>query len=305
MVEYTPTEQVFKIDPALRIREELVSIHAINPFVPSNSASRGAMSSAHISQSLALLYGENKIVQAGLEIQFAKNTFSKKAENDVRVLKIISRYDGLSVNSVNALTEILVIVEDLETRELDYIGLPYYFTLHQYFGFKYVWNHRLLEELVPGMVIPKGTVFADSPNVGPNGEYRYGINANIALWSIPETAEDGVVISESMADKLAYKVFESRTIEFGTNDHLLNLYGEPDRFQPFPEIGQRIREDSVLVSKRAYDPELSPALVSRMDVMEHNPTFDENVYVKGPGKTMTINGHKYDSGRNYAALKIL
>lgn len=276
-------ERVIPEEVGLEVDEQLLSIHAMNPFITHLSSPRSIMFSSHLSQALTLTNGEEKIVQTGLEKQFGANTFSKKIENDARIISIIKRYDGIDRSSVTATTELVVIYEDLVTGEIDYVDMPNYFSLHQYFGFKYKWNEDMLSSLSQNTIVPGGTIFADSPSVASNSGYKWGINANVALLTIPEVAEDGMVISESLAKKLSYKVFERRVVEFGSESFPLNIYGDENDYKPFPEIGERIADHSVLMALRKYDSELSPALTSTKDVMEFNPMFDEAVYVKGGG----------------------
>ncbi len=288
--------QVFPVDDDLRIREELVSIHAINPLVANNSSARSYMSSSHISQSLTLINGNERIIQTGIDNQLGDNTFSKKVEDDCRVLKVIHRYDGIDARSVSAVTSQLLVVENIQSGEIDVIDIPYHFSLHQYFGFKYKWNKELLSTLMYGDIIPGGTVLADSPSVAPNKGYKFGLNANIALMTIPEVSEDGVVISKSMSERLAYKLFETRVVEFGTDTFPLNIYGDDTVYKPFPEIGEQINDSSVVMVLRDYNPDLSAALTSRKDVREFNPIFDKAVYVKGPGKEELVCGDVVKSG---------
>ena len=290
------TPRVFTVDPDMRIREELVSLHALNPFIPTVSSARSYMFTAHLSQALVIENGEDKILQSGLETQLAQNTFSKKFDNDVRIVKVIPRYRGLSKDTVTTITEYTILYIDLETGELDYLDIPYSHTLHQYFGFKYKTNTELINAMMPGTILPKDTIVADSPNVYGGNTYRYGINANTALMSIPETAEDGVVISKSMAEKLSYKIFETRVVEFGSDSFPLNIYGDDNEYKPFPEIGELINEDSVLMVLRKYDQELAPALISKDDVKTYNPMFDTAVYVRGPGEVINTKNGLIKSG---------
>lgn len=289
-------EPVFKVDPDLEIREELVSIHGMNPFIANDSSARGYMMSAHLSQALTLENGDEKIIQTGYESQFGDNTFACKADEDVKVLKVLNRYNGIDRNSVDKTTQIMLIVENIETGEVDYIDVPYKHTLHQHFGFKYRWNQDILDELSTGSVLQKDTVIADSPAVGKNKGYKFGVNANVALMTLPETAEDGVILSKSMAEKMSYYVYETRVVEFGSDSFPLNMYGDENTYKAFPEIGDKINDDSVVMVLRDYEPDLAPALNSIHDVREYNPIFDKCVYVRGPGEDRVVNGFKVESG---------
>lgn len=297
-------------DEDLRITEELISIHAINPFINHCSSARGVMLSSHFSQSLTLNNGEERIIQTGLEKQFGDNTFSKKAEEDMRVIKVIDRYKSIDYNGVDKVVEKLVIVENLETGEIDYIDIPYCNKMHQYFGFKYKVDEDLVNTLRPNDILPKNTVLADSPSVGENKGYKYGLNGNLCLINLPEATEDGIIISRSFAEKLNYSIFETRVVEFGSNSFPLNIYGDENNYKPFPEIGELVNEDSIIMALRemvgnndtkvkSKKPEsfLAPALTSINDVKDFNPIFDKVVYAKAPGEDKVVNGYKVNYGR--------
>lgn len=303
-------EPIFKTDPDLAVVEELVSYHSINPFIRENSSARGYMMSQHMSQCLTILGGDEKLVQSGLEKQFGENTFSVKTDKEVRVHKIIPRYGGIDDNSVRDITEITYIVEDVETGEFDYISVPRYHKLHQYFGFEYKPNHKVMDNITPGVILPKDTILADSPQVTTNSGYKFGVNANVCLLNIPETAEDGVIISRRLANKCAFKLYETRVVEFGEKTFPLNLYGDENNYKAFPEIGELINQDSVVMALREINTNLdsktktpkknesllAPALTSINDVREFNPTFDKAYYCRAPGKIVNIDGVDYKSG---------
>lgn len=290
-------DKMFNVSDNLKIKEEWVGFHSLNPFIAYTSSARAYMMSSHISQTLVLEDGDESIIQSGLEKQFGKNTFSKKFLNDSRIIKVIPRYRGISSTSVTSKVEYLVIFENLETGEVDYLDLPPFHALHKDYGFRYRPNEEAMKDLFPGNVIRAGTVLQDSPAVTKNNGYKYGVNANMALMNIPETAEDGVVISKSLAEKLRFRMIETRVVEFGTNSFPLNMYGDENNYKPFPEIGDTINEESVLMVLREYDERLSAGLTSVKDVMDFNPIFDKAIYVKSSGKEYDIKGNKEISGR--------
>lgn len=288
---------LFNVSENLKIKEEWVGFHSLNPFIAYTSSARAYMMSSHISQTLVLEDGDESIIQSGLEKQFGNNTFSKKFLDDSRIIKIIPRYRGISSTSVTHKVESLVIFENLRTGEVDYLDLPPFHALHKDYGFRYKKNEDGMKELYPNNIIRAGTVLQDSPAVTKNKGYKYGVNANMALMNIPETAEDGVVISRSLAEKLRFRMVETKVVEFGTNNFPLNMYGDENNYKPFPEIGDVINEESVLMVLREYDERLVAGLTSVMDTMDFNPIFDKAIYVKSSGKEYDIKGQKEISGR--------
>jgi len=265
----------------VKLRPELTSITAVNPFCNHNSAARSLMLSSHMSQALTLLNGDEKIIQSGIERELGRQTFDKKLVNDSRIISIIPRYkNGIDINSINHMVDAIVIYEDLKTGEISYLDLPYNSNMHNYFGFRYKWNHDILDKVQHNDVLEAGTVLASSPAVSDNNGYKFGANLNICMMTINETAEDGIVISESTAEKMAIEIFEKRTVEFGTDSFMLNLYGDKDNYKPFPEIGEKIHKSGAIVAVRDYDDELAPALMSAKDICEFNPMFDKVTYVR-------------------------
>jgi len=284
-------KRVITPDPDLEIREELVGATAESPFIAHVSASRAVMQLGHASQRVVLNNGDEKLIQTGLEYQFAENTFSIKLEHDARIVSVTKKYSGIDVNYANATVSLLITYEDLVTGELACIEVPYEHRTHQYYGFKYVWNMDVLNSLTQGAIVPGGTILADAPTVTPNGGHTPGKNANVVMLNIPEVTEDGVVVSEKFAKELSYKIFETRVIEFGSNTFPLNIYGDVDNYQPFPDIGEYIGEDSVVMVTRDYSQDLSAALTSIHDVQEFDPLFDTAYYVKAPGELVSTDEH--------------
>lgn len=277
-------KEEFKIDPDLQIREEFISLHSIQPFIANNSAARGYMFSNHISQSLTLNNSDEKIIQSGLERELSFNTFNRQLECNARIISVIKRYESLDDRGVNQLAEYVIIFQNLETEEYDYISVPTFHALAYPAGFTFRINKELIENLNPGDVVPKDTILADSPGVKENHGYGYGVNVNMCLINIPETSEDGVIISESLAKRATYDQYEKRVVEIGSNYFPLNIYGDKDNFKPFPEIGELVSEDSVLMAIREMDPLFTTSLTSINDVREYDPIFDKVYYVKAPGE---------------------
>lgn len=272
----------------LDVKEEFVSFHALNPFVANNSSARSYMFSSHASQALTIINPEEKIIQSGLENQFSNNTFSIDAENDYRVIAHIKRYRGIDTTVVNEVIDDLFIVENIETGEYDYILVPLFHKLHNYFGFKNIKNQNVYDTINKEGIIKKGTRISQTPGIKKNNGYGFGINANICLMNLPETTEDGVVISESFADRLAYDIFETRVVEFGSKYFPLNVYKSGDNYKPFPEIGETVNDESIIMALRAYDDVFGVALTSINDVTEFNPLFDKAFYVREPGSEKQI-----------------
>lgn len=275
-----------------KIRPEFMSITGTNSLSTHNSASRSLMYASHLSQCLVLNESEEKIIQSGLEVELGKFTFSKKFDQQARVIDVVARYrNGIDKQSVDHVVDAVVIYENLDSDKpiYDVLNIPSISDNHQYFGFEYDWKHSVIKKLVPDAVIPAGTIVADSPNVKNNGGYGFGVNANVAMMTINDVTEDAMVISESFAKRTGFKIFERRIVEFGEESFLINLYGDENNYKPFPEIGEYIHESGAICVKRKKSDMMAPALMGVYDMMEFNPVFDESVFVRNKyGKVKDI-----------------
>lgn len=280
-IEDINKDDIFEVDPLLAINEEQLSIHAMNSFINHDSASRSYMFSSHFGQPVVLDNGEERIVQSGIEKKFGGNTFSKKIENDSRIIAVTTRYNGIDKSSVNNTVEITIVFEDLVTDEIDVLIIPNYFSLHQFFGFKYKWDMDKLNNLVTNTIIPAGTILADSPAVKDNDGYAFGMNLNILKTVMPEGSEDSAIISKSAAEKMTYKMYETIVVEYGNEMYPLNLYGEIDGvYKPFPEIGDKVRSDGMIMALREVDADTAPLTTSKLDVTQPDTSFDKCTYAK-------------------------
>jgi DNA-directed RNA polymerase beta subunit len=92
-----------------------------------------------------------------------------------------------------------------------------------------------------------------SSNYDQDKNFSYGVNLKAVFLPYKNlTYEDGIVISESAAEKLkAYKV-EQTMFSVNSNDILLNIYGNSDYYKSFPKVGDVIT-DKILTAIRRRD----------------------------------------------------
>ena len=262
---------------------ELLSIHALNPFAQHNSSPRNTMFSSHFSQRPVIKCPTEKRIQTGLEYKLKDSTFSIKMPENGIILDVIDRYPkGNNINSLPFNPEKIVIYEYNDTKEIGCFTIPYYCSHHTYFGFRYKFTDEI-NDLYPGKYIKKGVIFADTPSSLEETGYMYGVELNVAYMTHPAIAEDGIIICEDVLDKLSINVFENRAVEFGNNSFPLNLYGDIDNYKPFPEIGDYIRDDGILMATRSFEEDIFPVETSTIDILEVDYTFDKCTYVRGPG----------------------
>lgn len=258
----------------------LLGLTGLNPYARHNSSPRAAMFTKHIGQMLVISDPEPRRIQSGIDREFGRYTHSIKFDTNSTVLRVIPQYPSVLRNSnirYNPLTTVIYEDADSDIQEVCVKQIPGYHTLHPQFGFNYKQNKRFSDYIREGSNIGAGTIVANSPNIDDDGNYRFGVNAKVAYTSQVGGIEDGIVVSESFLEKLKINVYEDRTIQFGTKQLPLNMYGNESHFKIIPDVGERIRGDGVLAVLRDFDVELAPADLS-VEAMQEPNTFDEYIY---------------------------
>lgn len=256
----------------------------MNPWVAVNSASRQQMHASHLKQRLVTEGVTKRRNVTGTEREYAKYTFNQRIPVNATILGVLPKYaKQISQGAIKENPATLVIYEDFETKEIGSILLEDYFFQHTSLGWKYKKTANY-HKLAKGNTIAAGTVLADSPCVDNDGDYRYGIETNVAYLTVPGIIEDGFIVSKSYQQKLATTMLGTRTASCGKALFPLNLYGDENTYKPFPGPGERIREDGLVMAFRAIDTNLTIAdlhprnlLADRVDY-----EFDKTIYAQ-PG----------------------
>jgi hypothetical protein len=247
------------------------------------------MMSSHISQTLVINGSTERYCQTGMEREFGKYTFSIKVPGDpnteggIEVIRVIERYPSkIGKDAIKFNPQSLIIYEDVNTKEIGIINIPTYCSYHQYFGFEYK-AKPALSDIRIGAFIPAGTILMDSPSITDNGGYKFGRECNIAFMTHPAVSEDGIMVNSDVLKHFAFKTYENRVVEWGSKRFPLNLYGDENNYKPFPDIGDRIRADGILMCLRNYDKELAVVEQNVSAMMEPDMIFDKITYAGGEG----------------------
>ncbi|EKD89524.1 MAG: hypothetical protein ACD_33C00046G0005 [uncultured bacterium] len=272
-----------------QLHRELMGVSGLNPWAGHDSSSRVQMFSSHLSQALVINGSSERRCQTGMEREYGKYTFSIKVPGDaekqggIEIIKIIERYPAkIGVDAIKFNPQTIVIYEDVITKEIGMLTIPKYCSYHQYFGFEYK-AKPALSEIRIGAFIPAGTILMDTPSITDNGGYKYGTECNMAFMSHPSVSEDGIMISEDVLKRFSFKTYENRVVEWGNKRFPLNLYGTAENYKPFPDIGDRIRPDGILMCLRSYDKELSIVEQSVNALQTPDLIFDKLTYAGGEG----------------------
>lgn len=222
---------------------------------------------------------------AGSEIRYAEHSFNVKMPEDAQILHIIRKYQtGVGMDSIrnNPITTIIFEHYYDAYKTIDVIHVPEYMSHHQDFGYRLEKNKEVWENLQESGHIAKGTILAQSNTVKKNGLYGMGVNLETAFMSVPGTIEDGFIIARSALAKVAPRAYTEVTGNVGRKAFFLNTYGTDTVYKPFPDIGDRIRDDGVIYAIRDHDDDLSPASMTPRALRDIDRTFDR-VAIGEPG----------------------
>lgn len=291
----------FDTGPENELFPELLGPNALNPYHEHTSSSRGQMFTTHLGQRLVINGSTPRSIQTGVEREFGKYTFRVEMPCDGLILDVVPFYQqSAGANNIEGNPETTIIFENVETKELDMLILPEYFSMHTHFGFRYRRTSNIGRIRI-GETIPKGVVFLDSPAVRDDGEYAFGVQANTAYITMPGVAEDGICIRRGFLKALRFNVYESRNIQWGKDSIALNTYGTKEDPRQFPDMGAPVRDDGIVMALRPKDrPELAIIERSLDDLMEVNTTFDQTVYAPPGGKVVDIRVHHHLHDSNIA-----
>lgn len=271
---------------------DYLGIASLNSYVTCDTASRLEMMCGHIGSCLTIDQPDIPIISTLMENEYGKYTFSKKVKTNVTVLAVIDQYvRSATEDNINHNPLKLIVVECEETREIDYITVEEYHSLHQQFGFRYKKNEQAIYDAKFTKRIKAGTILADSPNIDANGNYRFGAQANVVFLSVPAVIEDGILLSESFAARCTTRCFSTHVVSWGGDEFPLNLYGDDntDEYKITPDIGEYVREDGLLVALRKHDPIRAITEQTKWALKEIDPYFDRPTYVESGAKVININ----------------
>jgi len=264
-----------------QLKAQLLGIGSnLNSFTGHDSASREQMWCSHIGQSLVIEGSTPRRIQTGAERELGKFTFDIKMPVDAKIIKLVQKYPKTAgAGSIRNNPVTAVIYEDINTNEIGVLMLTEYHTLHTVFGFKYKYNGNL-NRLNSNDPIPAGTIIASSPSIKPGGQYAYGIEANVAYMSIPQVIEDGFVVRRGFLKEMKVTGIDNRVVSWGKEYYPLNLYGDENNYQPFPNIGERVRSDGLIFALRKYDVSTGITDMTTKALMEVDYVYDQLTYAE-------------------------
>ncbi|QXO09471.1 hypothetical protein pEaSNUABM11_00047 [Erwinia phage pEa_SNUABM_11] len=120
-------------------------------------------------------------------------------------------------------------------------------------------------------------------NAIQDGELVDGVALPTVAISHPDIIEDSYTIAQSAADLMHGWGYREIMLSLREDEFLLDTYGQTingeRRPQYFPEIGQAIRDDGLVIAARRYDPLYAAIDTHLGETMHASPFFDHCEYV--------------------------
>lgn len=284
MSKISKDKKLTYIPPENQLKPEVMGVCANLVVFPSvSSPTRLYMVGNMIPKSVVTNGASGRKLMTGFEYQYGKTARAIVAPSNMVVEEIF--YVESLLQNKNEMTDrwspIYIVFKNDEKNMYDILELPKYNAQNTYVGFEYQYDRKVMNKLVndyKDAVFPKGTVFAKSPRVDETGEWRFGMDLKVVPGSFHFTEEDGIAITESCArDKLKCMFEHQRKFSWNEDDYIpLMLYGD----KPFPESGERIRPDGIVMGFRRRVKE--NALVSLTKKALSIPDYSHDILLMAP-----------------------
>ena len=250
---------------------EAVGLEAsFSPFLQFNTGQRTTMFSSNIWQAVVLHGAEYPQFSTGIENQAMLYSFnSSKREQDGTVFESIPKFiSGIYGVKRNPKTYIFIISRGVA----DYVEVSDFTKLYNGFGYMNdLTTAAMFANQGRGTPLDKDVALMRPPNHkdanlsadGDQGElYCQGLNANILFTPMPHVAEDSIVIRKGWAEKCSHHAIHTVKITLKQDEVPLNLYGTPDEPKVFPDIGELVNQENILMAIRKKSPERFAALTA-------------------------------------------
>lgn len=280
-------DDIYKADlPSL---DHMLGKGSMMPFNASNSGSRKLMFGINLEQRLQLLSPDVPIVSTGYEEQFGEYSSSFiSSKDELEILAIIPKFKSKPYGH-----RFYIVVDSHGTMNV--IERASYKHTTESYG--YLYAESPIDNMGVGSVIPAGTVLMKSSSFDQYNNRMDGKNLLMLYESSEKSMEDGIIISESCAEKLASPLVHEIRITINDNDIPLNIYGDNKVYKIFPDIGEETKNSILMAYRRekkeealfsqSYD-RLNTLLLSDEKRFVTGKVVDIDVYSNDPSKLDSI-----------------
>lgn len=274
---------ISKEESRLRSKEQMGGKGLFQPFSSTNSGSRRIMQESQLEQALQLLEPEVPIVGTGYENRFGDESSSIiRAESDFEVIDKISKFQSRPNDCY------YLIIRDLKTGRFGMIErIPYKHTTETY-GYLYDYDNTVLDKLDIGYEVKAGELLRSSKSYDKYQNRCDGINMWCTYINNDMTMEDGIMMTQSAAKRLASPLLKKVQVTLNDNDILLSIM---EGGKSFPDIGEEIQNGILVAVRREKIEEslymqsidrLSQLMISDEKYTVSGRVIDINIYSNSP-----------------------
>jgi hypothetical protein len=241
------------------------------PMVNKTDVTRTSMFVAHSSQAVVLEYPERPRVFSRFENKIGSYTTAVRISGQGG--KIIGIFEKNALQRVYA-------IEYADGSAGIHFGAP---VRHLTENYGYLLDNSKMDGLMKGSEILPDSIMQSWPCHDDGGNFMFGINLKTVYMNLEGlTYEDGLVISESAAQRLAHTSIDQILVNMNANDLSPNLYGDESEegYQGFPEVGEDVK-NGMLLARRRINHESILYDLSASQLSRFNPESDVPFYSDG------------------------
>ena len=253
-----------------------VGLPADNQLIGCTSAARTLMVSRQKEQVMSLIHPDIASMQSCLEKDIHYHTMKVQIPVDAEILDVIP------IVPENPWRQI-VFYRCIKTGFLGHVDLRKCYTGDGKYGFEYQPTPDLQTALSGTGFIAGGTPLLEPPSSLYSGEYNYGIELQTVICSMPETAEDGIKVSQSALKRMAFNRVIKRQIHVGYNQEPISMGVINGQEYLVPVPGMKVRDDGVIMAVRQIDSLTGTVLSHKQHLSRVNHDLDTVYQINGDG----------------------
>lgn len=176
------------------------------------------------------------------------SSYNVTADSRMRVERIIHKFPKLtdSLNSQKA----FFFVYDEENEMYDLFIRNDVENMTEKYGFQN--DNSGINKYKEGDTIEPGAVLSRPTSYDEFGNYGFGRNVKAMFLCCDDTIEDNIMISESFSKFMESTEVETVVVSINMNDILLNLFGDEEHYQAFPNIGEKTNNKILCAKRRLF-----------------------------------------------------
>lgn len=230
-------EDMMKEVARIKDPNTLVGRGSLMPSEPANSGSRKIMNAVQVTHILPLFKSKAPYLMTGRENKFAQFSSSLvKAKNDYQIVAKVKKF---SFQTGKNGAHYYLILYNIKTGMHELYERTSYEYIVESYG--YMYNNDFIDSLNPGDYIAEGEIIKKTTAYDEAGNRADGNDVLTMYISDEDTREDAIKISDELVEMYASPDIKPVTLMVNDNHIMLNLYGDENFYQSFPNIGEKVK----------------------------------------------------------------